>query len=41
VRTQLAYHETRTELTRRGLADDDIVGAVIYIAVGFAYLMNR
>jgi len=41
VRTQLAYHETRTELTRRGLADDDITGAVIYIAVGVAYLLNR
>lgn len=41
VRTQLAYHETRTELTRRGMVDTDITGAVIYIAVGLAYLLNR
>lgn len=40
VRTQIAYNETRTELIRRGWKDDNITGAVIYIAVSVAYLLN-
>lgn len=41
VLTQIAYQEARTELVHKGYKDDDITGAVIYIAVSAAYLFNR
>jgi hypothetical protein len=41
VLTQISYQETRTLLIKKGWADDGITGAVIYIAVSVAYLMNR
>lgn len=38
----IAYNETRTELIRRGIREDSqITGAVVMIAVGLAYLMNK
>jgi hypothetical protein len=38
----IAYNETRTELVRRGLREEaKITGAVVMIAVGLAYLLNR
>ena len=40
-RTQIAYNKTRTELVRKGWKDDNITGAVIYISVSLAYLLNR
>jgi hypothetical protein len=41
VRMQIAYNETRTELIRSGMLNDDITGAVIYIALGMAYLFLK
>jgi hypothetical protein len=42
VRMQIAYNETRTEIVRRGIkAEDDITGAVVYLAISLAYLLNR
>jgi hypothetical protein len=40
-RTQICYNKTRTALVKKGWKDDGITGAVIYIAVSIAYLMNR
>jgi hypothetical protein len=38
----IAYNETRTELVKRGIREDSqITGAVVMIAVGLAYLLNR
>ncbi len=38
----IAYNETRTELVKRGPREDSqITGAVVMIAVGLAYLLNR
>jgi hypothetical protein len=39
VRMQIAYQQTRTELIRLGMLNDDITGAVIYIALGIAYMI--
>jgi hypothetical protein len=41
VRTQIAYNETRTALVKKGWADDNLTGAIIYISVSLAYLLNR
>lgn len=42
VRHMIAYNETRTELVKRGVSEDaQITGAVVMIAVGLAYLLNR
>jgi hypothetical protein len=41
VRMQIAYNEVRTELVRRGIKEDDITGAVVYLAISLAYLLNR
>jgi len=38
----IAYNETRTELVKRGIREDSqITGAVVMVAVGLAYLLNR
>lgn len=42
VRHMIAYNETRTELVKRGIREDaQITGAVVMVAVGLAYLLNR
>jgi len=41
VLTQIAYNETRTELVKRGWKDDGITGAIVYIAISVAYLLNE
>lgn len=42
VRHMIAYNETRTELVKRGIREEsEITGAVVMIAVGMAYLLNR
>jgi hypothetical protein len=41
VRMQIAYNEVRTELIRRGIKEDDITGAVVYLAISLAYLLNN
>jgi len=42
VRHMISYNETRTELVRRGIREEaEITGAVVMVAVGLAYLMNR
>lgn len=42
VRHMIAYNETRTELVTRGvLPESEITGAVVMIAVGLAYILNR
>lgn len=40
VLTQIAYNEVRSELLRNGWKDDAITGAVIYITISAAYLLN-
>jgi hypothetical protein len=40
VLTQIGYNEVRTELVKKGIPDDNITGAVIYIAVSLAYLTS-
>jgi hypothetical protein len=40
-RTQIAYNKIRTDLVKKGWKDDNITGAVIYIAVSLAYLCNK
>jgi hypothetical protein len=38
---QIAYNEVRTEVVRRGIkAEDDITGAIVYLAISLAYLLN-
>jgi hypothetical protein len=38
----IAYNETRTELVNRGIREEgQITGAVVMIAVGLAYILNR
>lgn len=38
----IAYNETRTELVRQGHREEaQITGAVVMVAVGLAYLLNR
>lgn len=42
VRMQIAYNEVRTSIVKLGIrADDDITGAVVYLAISLAYLLNR
>lgn len=42
VRMQIAYNEVRTSIVKSGIrADDDITGAVVYLAISLAYLFNR
>lgn len=42
VRHMIAYNETRTELVRRGIREEaEITGAVVMVAVGVAYLLNK
>jgi len=42
VRMQIAYNEARTEIVKRGIkAEDDITGAVVYLAISLAYLLNK
>jgi inactivated superfamily I helicase len=41
VLTQIAYQEVRTELFRKGVNDSDITGAVIYLAISLAYILNK
>jgi len=41
VRMQIAYNEARTEIVKRGIkAEDDITGAIVYLAISLAYLLN-
>lgn len=38
----IAYNETRTELVNRGIVSEEkLTGAVVMVAVGLAYLLNR
>jgi hypothetical protein len=42
VRTQIAYNVVRTAIVKSGLrADDEITGAVIYLTISLAYLLNK
>ena len=42
VRHIIAYNETRSELVRREIrSEEEITGAVVMVAVGIAYLLNR
>lgn len=41
VLTQIAYQEIRTALIKKGWKDDQITGAIIYIALSLAYLLNE
>lgn len=38
---QIAYNEVRTSIVKLGIrADDNITGAIIYLAISIAYLLN-
>lgn len=38
----IAYNETRSELVSRGIrSEEEITGAVVMVAVGLAYLLNK
>ena len=41
VRTQIAYNEVRTALVNDGIANNDITGAIVYLAISLAYLLNK
>jgi hypothetical protein len=41
VLTQIAYQEVRTELSRKGVKDSDITGAVVYLSISLAYILNK
>jgi len=42
VRMQIAYNEVRTAIVKLGIrTDDNITGAVVYLAISLAYLLNR
>lgn len=42
VRMQIAYNEVRTSIVKLGIrADENITGAVVYLAISLAYLLNR
>jgi hypothetical protein len=39
---QIAYNEARTEIVKRGIkTEDDITGAIVYLAISLAYLLNK
>jgi hypothetical protein len=41
VRMQIAYNEVRTELVKaKNYAEENITGAVVYLAISLAYLLN-
>jgi hypothetical protein len=40
VRMQICYNQTRNSLVKLGLVEKDITGAIIYLAISFAYLLN-
>jgi len=42
VRMQIAYNEVRTAIVKLGIRpEDEITGAVVYLAISLAYLLNR
>ena len=42
VRMQIAYNEVRTAIVKSGIrSEKDITGAVVYLAISLAYLLNR
>jgi len=42
VRMQIAYNEIRTAIVKSGIRQEkDITGAVVYLAISLAYLLNR
>jgi hypothetical protein len=42
VRMQIAYNEVRTAIVKLGIrTDDNITGAVVYLAISLAYLLNK
>jgi hypothetical protein len=42
VRMQISYNEVRTAIVKLGIrAEDEITGAVVYLAISLAYLLNR
>jgi hypothetical protein len=39
---QIAYNEIRTAIVKSGIrAEKDITGAVVYLAISLAYLLNK
>jgi len=40
VRTNMAVNNTRTELQRAGFSSDKVSPAVIFVAVGLAFILN-
>jgi hypothetical protein len=41
VRMQICYNEVRTSIIKNGVKDTDITGAVVYLAISLAYLLNK
>jgi len=40
VRMQIAYNEVRTALFNANVKEENITGAVVYLAISLAYLLN-
>jgi hypothetical protein len=40
VRMQIAYNEVRTSLVNAKVKEENITGAVVYLAISLAYLLN-
>jgi len=40
VRMQIAYNEVRTALFNANVKEENIKGAVVYLAISLAYLLN-
>lgn len=41
VRMQICYNQVRTILINEGVEDKNITGAIIYLAISIAYLINK
>jgi len=42
VKMQIAYNETRLEILKREIStEENITGAVVYLAISLAYLLNK
>ena len=41
VRMQICYNEVRTSLVNAKVKEENITGAIVYLAISLAYLLNK
>jgi hypothetical protein len=41
VLTQICYNEVRTSLVNQKILNENITGAIIYLSISLAYLLNK